>query len=212
MFDIITECLGFFIPAFLVLSLNMPWSDKFHIGFAFSFRLVVVVVSAVHLSYIKGLSSSDDPQLICTTSLLLQQTMLFWSLIASHIPSLRSLMASFSTGMGVKVFKTENATMHPSQPGSFALQTIGGTSMGDTNRRQTRILDSGAERGGGESENSLLVALRRDQAQHEAVIWSDGGNDVTADDRSGISRHGSQELIIRKNVGWAIDHGPPPSM
>lgn len=184
----------------------MRLDDKFQVGIAFAFRLAVIPVSAVHLAYIFKLAHSTNPQLMSTGSLILQQVMIGVSLLACTIPSLKSFMRSFSMGMGVMQFESSTGDRtHPSQD-SYALRTIGGGRMNshvgtryaqDTHKSRAEV---------DKTRVPGAIELRGDQAQTETIIHSDGGSHTTLEDGNRMSRMGSQDMIIRKDVQWDVQH------
>lgn len=190
--DVATDILISLIPALLVAALNMPLQDKFDVCVAFGFRLAAVPFSILHLNSIADLVASADPPLASTFTLVMQQVMLFCSLLGSTVPNLKGFMSSFSTGMGVKMFQSEAGTSQSHR--SYALQTIGGSSTVATPK------GGGGDGGGvmspkyGNSTRVFTVGV----SAHSRMGCADSGSQETVNEGGNVSRRGSEELIIRK--------------
>lgn len=178
------------IPAVLVIPLNMPLGDKLQVCVAFGFRLIVIPFSVLHLSSIADFVQSTDPPLGSTAALIMQQIMLFCSLLTSTIPNMKGFMSSFSMGMGVKLFESETKTS-PSQQ-SYALQTIGGSSTIKTPRKSGFVSGARPTKGGTD-----VRILSTDGSSYE-MGRPDSDSQANADGGSNASRRGSQERIIGK--------------
>lgn len=190
----------------LVFPININVSEKIQVAIAFGSRLAVVPVSAVHLAFISQLVTAPDPQLASAKTLALQQVMMGVSLLACTIPSIKSFLGSFNMGFGVMQF--ENPAEDGSQPSEcYALRTIGGGPMNvtpgqanDGGRRQSYYPRA-------KLEVPDDLELRGDRAQSETVIRSDGrSQSSTVEDGAHLSRAGSQDLIIQKEVEWDVHH------
>lgn len=191
--DVATDVLISLIPALLVAALHMPLQDKFDVCAAFGFRLAAVPFSVLHLNSIADLVGSADPPLASTFTLVMQQVMLFCSLLGSTVPNLKGFMSSFSTGMGVKMFQSEAGTSQSHR--SYALQTIGGSSTLATPKG-----GGGGEGGGVMSPkygNSTRIFTVGDSA-HNRMGCDGSASQETVNESGNVSRRGSEELIIRK--------------
>lgn len=188
--DVVTDVLAFLIPAVLVIPLNMPLGDKLQVCVAFGFRLFVIPFSVLHLSSIADFVQSTDPPLASTAALIMQQVMLFCSLLGSTIPNMKGFMSSFSMGMGVKLFESETKT-NPSQQ-SYALQTIGGSSTIKTPRKSGYVSRGRSAKGGTD-----IRVLSTDGSAYE-LGRADSDSQANVDGASNPSRRGSQERIIGK--------------
>ncbi|ROW12262.1 hypothetical protein VMCG_00384 [Cytospora schulzeri] len=198
-FDIITDVIACLLPLFLVWNLNMPFGLKFQVVAAFAFRAPLVIFSALHLASIRNYQGSTEPQFAITTALLFQQAMVAWSLISATIPNLGSFIKSFSMGLGVPMGLERNGT---SLHSAYALQTIGGSAVGG---RPRETCSEGAANSDVEDERDGHDTLRPDNAQYRAsIVHSACVHDKTA--RRSLSRSGSRELIIRKEVEWDVSH------
>ncbi|KAK7427305.1 hypothetical protein QQZ08_006242 [Neonectria magnoliae] len=98
--DIFTEILTWLLVVQLSWTVSMPFNRKYQVVVAFSFRIPLIALSAVHLVYFGKYPVSVEPQFAVTNSLLLQQAMIVWSIISATVPNLKSFLKSFSIGMG----------------------------------------------------------------------------------------------------------------
>lgn len=210
-FDIITEILICSLPVLFVWSNTMSLYLKFQVFLAFAFRLPLIAFSTAHLSLFNQYTRSTSPLFDISGSLLLQQIMLTYSLISATIPNLKSFMKSFSTGLGVSFGFMDNDLGASSQ--TYALQTFTNHSGRRRNKSPEDIPTGNIHDG----ENDLLGGqqprLRPGSIQHDVVIHhspdgtSDRGSSATEDGRD-VSRCGSRDMIIRKEVQWNVYHEP----
>lgn len=177
---------------------------KFQVFLAFAFRLPLIAFSAAHLSLFDQYIRSSSPLFDISGSLLLQQVMLTYSLISATIPNLKSFMKSLSTGLGVS-FGFMDKDLDASSE-AYALQTLTTHSgrRGNRSPEDLGALDLNCEQ---------RPRLRPGSVQHEVVIHhspdgtSDRGSSMTEDGR-GVSRCGSRDMIIKKEVQWNVYHEP----
>lgn len=184
---------------------------KFQVFLAFAFRLPLIAFSVAHLSLFDQYLRSTSPLFIISGSLIVQQVMLTYSLISATIPNLKSFMKSFSTGLGVS-FGFMDKDLDASSE-AYALQAF----TTHSGRRRSglpegltsgRIYDGTDDPIGGQRPR-----LRPGSLQHEVVIHHspDGTSDhrsSATDDGRGVSRCGSRDMIIRKEVQWNVHHEP----
>jgi hypothetical protein len=177
----------------------MPLGDKLQVCVAFGFRLAIIPFSVLHLLRVADLVHSADPPLESTDALIMQQAMLFCSILTSTIPNMKGFMASFSMAMGVKLFESDVRTF-PSRE-SYALQTIGGRS----------IIRSTLNCGHGGEERAVMrganIALMEDPAVEIGRMDSESQGNVDRNS-SVISQRGSQDWIIRKTDSYGIPSIP----
>lgn len=180
----------------------MPFGMKFQVVTAFAFRAPLVIFSALHLASIKDYQGSAEPQFAVSTALLFQQAMVAWSLISATIPNLGGFMKSFSMSLGVPMGLARGGTgLHD----AYALQTIGGSDVGGRPREACNSSTKNAINGDTEDQGNNRDTLRPDRAQYRAGnVYSDRGSDMTG--RHSLSRSGSQESIIRKDMKWNVSH------
>lgn len=157
----------------------MRTGSKLQVIAAFLFRLPLIALSALHLHYFRRYVDSDVTLLAVTDTLVVQQWLLTWSLVSATIPNMKAFMKSFSTDFGIGLPRGTTNRSGNSHP----LQSIG-------------------------KRSSLVprpLHFRPDQVHHEAVVAAyevDAG--VIEDGTSSLRHNGSQEMIIRKDVGWDV--------
>ncbi|KAF2133572.1 hypothetical protein P153DRAFT_393382 [Dothidotthia symphoricarpi CBS 119687] len=119
--DIGTEVLTLCLPPYMVWQLQMRVQDKLRVIVAFSFRLIVIVLSAFHLhawiDYTLGLPSS----ILVVQSLIWQQALLVVSLVSATIPNLKAFLQSLSANWGERDWSYATR-IHGS--GTFELENI----------------------------------------------------------------------------------------
>ncbi|KAL6856418.1 hypothetical protein J3F83DRAFT_753312 [Trichoderma novae-zelandiae] len=98
--DILTEVFTWLLIVRLSWTVNMSLNHKLQVATAFSFRLPLIALSAIHMAYFSEYPASTEPQFAVISSLLYQQTMIGWSLIAATVPNMKNFLKSFSMGLG----------------------------------------------------------------------------------------------------------------
>ncbi|QPC65801.1 hypothetical protein HYE67_008032 [Fusarium culmorum] len=195
--DIVTELLTLALIVQLVWSVNIGHSRKWQVVAAFSFRLPLIGLSGVHVAYANKFPLSDEPQFAVTKALLWQQIMVSWSLLSATSPNLRSFMSSFNIGWGFPVAFDET-NLDPSDP--LALQELGKISCSAVT---TSTLSSVASVSSSERPGNW----RPDVIAHQATITHESDttylDDITEEE---ISRTGSHEMIINKEVTWNVTY------
>lgn len=190
---------------------------RFHVSLAFSFRLFVVPLAALRLSYFKSAANSADAQFDITSSLLFQQAALVVSLISATIPNLRTFMKSINSGFSLPPLAMEETR-------GFALRTFGGSTMingrsSGSNGRNDRganntttttnksFATSSGSRDRDPQPAEEELSLRPDGVHHEARISHvRHPSDAASEQHSSINRSGSQERIITKRMEWDVRH------
>lgn len=184
---------------------------KFQVFLAFAFRLPLIALSASRLSLFKPYISSSSPLFEISGSLLLQQVMLTYSLISATIPNLKSFMKSFSTGLGVSFGFMDKVLDASSE--SYALQAFTTHSGRRRDKPPEGLISGHIYDGADDSLPGQGPRLRPGSIQHEVIIHhspdtrSDHRSSAT-DDGRGISRCGSRDMIIKKEVQWNVYHEP----
>lgn len=217
--DIITETLNCCLPWTLVWDLNMTHKVKFQIIVAFSFRLPLLALSAVHLHSFAGYVDSPIPRLAITESLFWLQIIITWSLVSATIPNLRQLIMSFNTRFGMKT--TRDGRQGEQTENTYPLVTIGGSSKasGPPGHGQVRTRESGGASQAAAAETDEETgchrrepSLRPDSVLHVFAIQrsESAGSESRAGEEHPVSRTGSRELIIKKEVQWEVRHEDPP--
>lgn len=176
---------------------------KLQVILAFSFRVPLVTLSALHLwATLNYFLPSSEPQLGVINSITAQQAMLIWSIISATIPNLRSFMAAFATGFGVPMGL---GPPHQQPHAIYALQTIGGSSALEStgSRNPKTILQP---RSHGISSHNQRNRLRPDEVHCETAVFFDSGSGTSGlmVDESYTPKNDSQELIIQKRIEWNI--------
>ncbi|KAH7136316.1 hypothetical protein EDB81DRAFT_693349 [Dactylonectria macrodidyma] len=207
--DIITEVLAWALIVQLSWTVSMSFTRKCQVAMAFSFRIPLIALSAVHLAYLHKYPHSDEPQFSVTNSLLLQQAMISWSLISATVPNLKNFLKSFSIGMGFPL--AFDLTMYGSS-NAYALQSM-------ENSRSRATTSSAARAGAGastsvsmhdrsESEPRRPHNWRPDQVSTQTTVAHRYGNNSrdNLSEEEEVSRTGSQELIINKEVAWNVTY------
>ncbi|ORY59964.1 uncharacterized protein BCR38DRAFT_443484 [Pseudomassariella vexata] len=202
--DIITELLICLLPIALVWSLNMSFNLKCQVFTAFSFRIPLIVASALHLAYFKKYPTSAEPQFDITNSLLIQQVMLTWSLISATIPNLKSFMMSFSM---ILSFQINMRTGDQSSNNTYTLRSFRRGTKAKTTSRSDGTLSSRERsfRKDDKDRDNQELKLRPDGLENMVTV-------VHSSDTTGheiyMTRKDSQELIIKRDVQWDVCHEP----
>ncbi|RSM02646.1 hypothetical protein CEP52_007853 [Fusarium oligoseptatum] len=207
--DMLTEIFTWLLVVQLSWSVSMSFARKCQVAMAFSFRLPLIALSAIHLAYFTKYPDATEPQFAITNSLLFQQTMLAWSLISATVPNLKNFLKSFSIGMGfplafdLSVYGSSNV---------YALQ-----SLGNDHSRVTTSTPGGA----GVTSTSVRVHhhsdneprgrphnWRPDPVSTQTTATNNYGNNIrdNISEEGESSRTGSQEMIINKEVAWQVTY------
>ncbi|KAK4072941.1 uncharacterized protein Triagg1_5618 [Trichoderma aggressivum f. europaeum] len=202
--DILTEILTWLLIVWVSWSVNMSASRKGQVTLAFSFRLPLIAFSAIHLAYFSQYPTSLEPQFAVTNSLLLQQTMIVWSLITATVPNMKNFLKSFSIGLGFPL-AYDSSMYGPSN--AYPLQSL-------ENSRSKATSAAGASTSVWIHNHSDSEARGRphnwrpDQVpnQNAAMAHHFGGvsrENLSDEERS---RTGSRDMIIIKEVAWNVTH------
>lgn len=164
---------------------------------AFSFRLPLIALSAVHLAYCKKYPSASEPQFAITNALMWQQVIVAWSIISATVPNLKNFLKSFSIGMGFPV--AFDLTMSGNTD-TYALQSLGRSRSVTTSAAEIAVkyTTRRASRGQSSSWNTDRVSNKK------TTVYDRGDMDMSREGQS--SRAGSQEMIIKKEVAWDITY------
>ncbi|KAE8348934.1 hypothetical protein BDV28DRAFT_152353 [Aspergillus coremiiformis] len=99
--DILTEVLLFTLAVALLAGLVfMPLERKLSIGFAFFFRLPLIIFSILHIYNLSRSISLSDPTLAAVEPIIWSQVELYYALIACSVFCFRPFMAAVSTNYG----------------------------------------------------------------------------------------------------------------
>lgn len=180
---------------------------------AFSFRIPLIALSAVHLAYFGTYPASAEPQFAITNSLLCQQIMIAWSLISATVPNLKNFLKSFSIGMGFPV------AFDLSMSGSsnvYALQSLGNnrseaTSSAAAAAAVTSTFVSDHHHADSEARGRPND-WRPDQVSNQTTAAHHSGSNSRENlsEEGQSSRAGSHEMIINKKVAWEVTYEDHP--
>lgn len=178
----------------------MSFKMKLQVVMAFIFRLPMAVFSIFHLRSMAHYLGSDQPQLAVTDSVVILQLMLAWSVISATIPNLQGCLKSFNTRLGMPAAPSKQESRE-----GYPLVTIGGMSTTGTDRKARKRAPRLACSTSDNFESSDEPTFRPDNTCNiTTIVHEDGGSETTADHQHCISRNGSQELIIKKEVRWGV--------
>lgn len=164
----------------------MGLGAKFQVLFAFAFRLPLIALSALHLSYVASLRTSDQPLLTVASPVAVKQAMLTWSLVSVTIPNMKRFMKSFDMDFGVVVSRGDKDIFTADD--GFTCDA-GRAGRGSENVYPLQNIHN--------KRDSLYLALQPETAQYKASAEAhDGGSSLRESD--------SQEMIIRKDVQWEV--------
>lgn len=211
--DILTEILTWLLVLQLTWDINISLIRKCQVVMAFSFRIPLIALSAVHLVYFGTYPASAEPQFAITNSLLCQQIMIAWSLISATVPNLKNFLKSFSIGMGFPV------AFDLSMSGSsnvYALQSLGNnrseaTSSAAAAAAVTSTFVSDHHHSDSEA-HGRPNDWRPDQVSNQttAAHHSSSNSRENLSEEGQSSRAGSHEMIINKKVAWEVTYEDHP--
>lgn len=185
----------------------MTFTSKCQVTMAFSFRLPLIALSAIHLAYFDKYPASPEPQFAITNSLLFQQTMIVWSLISATVPNMKNFLKSFSIGFGFPLAfdlsGNESGNAYPlrslessrSKATSYKSAAAAGAST------SVWVHDHSDSEPRGRPQNwrpDQVPNQTTSKAQHYS---SNSRENLSEEEES--SRTGSQETIIRQ-VAWKV--------
>ncbi|KAL7943917.1 hypothetical protein V8C42DRAFT_327170 [Trichoderma barbatum] len=202
--DILTEILTWLLIVWVSWTVNMSFKRKCQVAMAFSFRLPLIALSAIHLAYFSKYPTAPEPQFAVTNSLLFQQTMIVWSLITATVPNIKNFLKSFSIGMGFPL------AFDPSVYGSsnaYPLRSL-------ENSRSKATSAAGASNSVWAHDHPDSEARGRphnwrpDQASNQAAAKA---NHYSRDYQGNLSEEelfkvGSRDMIIVKEMAWKVTH------
>ncbi|KAF2203202.1 hypothetical protein GQ43DRAFT_279254 [Delitschia confertaspora ATCC 74209] len=176
--DVITEVISLVIPPYLVWQLQMKTEFKLRVISAFSFRILVIVFSVLHLdAWIKYTNAPASPFTVVPT-LIWQQTLLGYTLVSATIPNLKAFLQSLSTNWGIDWGYSSNAY---GTNGTFEM----------SNMKRSAV--------GSHIEADIPFSRQPSKAKFRTEVKS------TVRDHHSIGSHDSQDLIIRKDTHFVIE-------
>jgi hypothetical protein len=198
----------------------MPLLKKFAIMFAFALRLPVIVPAAFRLHYLSEALNSSDFTLDITYEVICKQVEVAYAIIAATLPCLRPFMVATATNYGAP------AEGHKSKTGSYGkAYALSGSShkssQGDRNHNHagfsltnmTRKLGSGVH-----SENTN-ASSKMNGGSNAPIYGIDSYGKHTATvvashtprDARSIESSESKQMIIRKDVEYAVEYDSRPA-
>lgn len=220
--DVFTEFVMIVLPIYFLWSLQMAWNLKARVVIAFAFRLPVAAFAMVFARLFTTVHRSSNPGVAVATALSWQQIQLSYSLISATIPCLKSFIKSFDTNFGNgegsstpayygsqnsgtgqsgsrrrSIFGTKEATESTAPVESIRMDSLPPSKSSDLKRNELyRTADLKTEPEG---------KLRPEIVKNSITI--SGGDDPRPESRgSSSSRCGSQEMIIRRDVHFQVQH------
>ncbi|MCJ1469213.1 hypothetical protein MMC07_007846 [Pseudocyphellaria aurata] len=199
-FDVITEFALFAMAVYLVVDLRITLQLKIFVVLAFAFRVPVIAFIIVRLHYLNIQLLSSDPTFNAVLASIWLQVHEDYVIISSTVPCLKPFMIACNTGWGHAAPHTGEGSMVP-KSGSYALNSINKsgvlntlTSFPQPDRSDQRPL----HRGQGEVITVVGGVSRR---------VNDHQSDPNPDETShSIASNDSQQMIIRREVGWTVTY------
>ncbi|KAK5164588.1 uncharacterized protein LTR77_009794 [Saxophila tyrrhenica] len=183
--DIATESLLSALSLYLVWDLQMSFSRKSLVVFAFSLRLAIIAPIVCHLHYLTVATRSDDVSLKATSFVLCKQVELAYSVIAANIPVLRPFIIATATNYGGLA---EGPKGHSGS--NHELQTFGSKTIS----RRTKSNNNSNNRSRIDDDETMLNA-----GPTHTKISSSGKQDATS-----VGSNDSERMIIRKDVQYSV--------
>lgn len=197
--DMTTELLTLALIVQLVWSVNIGHSRKWQVVAAFSFRLPLIGLAAVHVACANKYPLADEPLFAVTKTLMWQQIMVSWSLLSATSPNLKSFMSSFNIGWGFPVAFDET---NPDARNSVVHQDLELAKISFP-EVTTSTMSSVASI----SSSGRPCNWRPDVIAHQATVTHEcertSLGDITEEE---ISWTGSHEMIINKEVTWNVTY------
>ena len=199
-FDIFTEVLLGLMPILIVQSLQMSWSKKYIVLMAFSFRLLIFVPIAFRLHYIKEEIFSDNQTFVGTWAVICTQVDISYAIIAATIPCLRPFMAATVTATAPtdgtrKGTRYVKGSREKSVKGnSYGLQSI----LPHFNKSKNQNTEKQV------STSTTTQEIYGTNHDHNVSVISPG-------DQHSVESQESRQMIIRRDVEWAVTDEEPGS-
>jgi hypothetical protein len=199
-FDIFTEVLLGLMPILIVQSLQMSWSKKYIVLMAFSFRLLIFIPIAFRLHYIKQEIFSDDQTFVGTWAAICTQVDMSYAIIAATIPCLRPFMAATVTATA-PTDGTQKGTRYiqgsrekSGKGNSYGLQSI----IPRFNKSKNQNTEKQS------STSTTTQEIYGTNHDHNVSVISPG-------DQHSVESQESRQMIIRRDVEWAVTDEEPSS-
>ncbi|MCJ1269405.1 hypothetical protein MMC22_009297 [Lobaria immixta] len=199
-FDVLTEAALFAMAIYLVLDLRITLQLKVFVVLAFTFRIPVIAFIIIRLHYLSIQLLSSDPTFSAVLASIWMQVHEDYIIIASTIPCLKPFMVACNTGWGHAAPHTGEGSMG-ARGGSYALNSINKSGARNT-------LTSFPQ-----PDSSDKHPLRRVHGDTTTVVGGkprvlmDHQPDPSPDETShSIASNDSQQMIIRREVGWTVTY------
>ncbi|OGM43086.1 hypothetical protein ABOM_009200 [Aspergillus bombycis] len=200
--DILTEVLLFAVAATLLAGLFMPLKRKLPIGFAFFFRLPLVIFSILHLCALNQNISSPDPTLAAVEPIIWAQVELHYALVACSVFCLRPFMAAVSTNYGTagdSNLESGSASRTPKDHSSSSKSGTRGLPSVVDGRERWRVSRSGTW---------LKTHERLGSDESGAPKAGSMGSSIELVERNGsdAAECSGGRMFIRKDVQYTIEY------
>ncbi|KAH8755894.1 hypothetical protein F5882DRAFT_367530 [Hyaloscypha sp. PMI_1271] len=214
-FNIISEVAIFGMSFFLVEGLRMPLSQKAIVIAAFGIRLPTIIFCALRIHFFSRAFFTTDPSFDGVFFSAWTQVEIAFSVMTATTPCLKPFMSTISTNWGEQP-KTEFTDSSPS--GSYGLRDLFGKSDKSASNvsqgtfHQNKVepeqlegqdnLDINYEPAHGNTMNHRM--LRGDSVSHTATVMH---GFPLGDDGVSTRSNDSQQMIIRKERTYSVEHG-----
>ncbi|KAH7130220.1 hypothetical protein B0J11DRAFT_522672 [Dendryphion nanum] len=213
--DMLIELLLVLLPLAFVWPIQMKGYIKLQVAIAFSFRLPVIALSALHLHYMSSYINSTNPSKAIIPALVCQQFELSWSLLSATIPTLKAFMRSFNSGFGMEIdLDTPYGYGSGNNNGTYRLETMKNTTASHATFNGGSALRShqGSMKRQDIAPSATSTPAKSAKAAGVVNINETNGSDTTFylvnphEERGSITSDGSQEMIIRRDVQWSVSY------
>ncbi|KAN0096809.1 hypothetical protein V8E51_015614 [Hyaloscypha variabilis] len=210
-FNIISEAAIFGMSIFLIFRLKMALSQKSIVVIAFGMRLPTIAFCALRIHYFFQAFFTTDPSFDGVFFSAWTQTELAYSIISATLPCLKPFMSTISANWG-EAPKPEFASSNPS--GSYGLRDL----FGKSDNTGSEASKSKAVTTESESQDTLAEGLPYEpvhgSAMNHRTLKGDSVSHTTTimdgftlgDDRISTRSNDSQQMIIRKDTVYSVDH------
>ncbi|KAM0723328.1 hypothetical protein Q7P37_001530 [Cladosporium fusiforme] len=193
-FDILIEVAITTLACQLVWSLQMTKVRKWSVISAFAYRLVLIIPITFRLATHDPTGMTRDPTFRSVLFVVWTQVELHLTVITATIPVLRPVINNLNTSYSSLGPSGSSADYGTSQ-GTYKLSNLKKPS---SRKAGSEATPCGSDVRGAQTLNTALVATSF--AQDVNVKHG------TAQDTSSIESHGSEQMIIRKQMSWRVEH------
>ncbi|KNG81982.1 hypothetical protein ANOM_010574 [Aspergillus nomiae NRRL 13137] len=200
--DILTEVLLFAVAATLLAGLFMSLKRKLPIGFAFFFRLPLVIFSILHLCALNQTIASQDPTLAAVEPIIWAQVELHYALVACSVFCLRPFMAAVSTNYGTagdSNLESGSTSRTPKDQSSSSKSGTRGLPSVVDGRERWRVSRSG-------TWSKTHERLGSDESGAQKAGPMDSSIELVEMDGSDAAECSGGRMFIRKDVQYTIEY------